>query len=174
MLKNLALILPGISITSDLLALNFYSSESKARPTKNELQTMKEFIQVVIPDSEAYSDILIHELNDDFYGFSKYLKYLIKKLDESAKLKFSNAFTELAIEEKKQIVEEGTKTGLIKKQVYNGAIYLLQLIVFAGLCDPDQSCQIIDFPGTKRDEFSTYTNFHLYNVLSTTTNGNPQ
>lgn len=173
LMKRIAYFISGLSLFPEVLYGSDMQEQNHSITSNEDLSTFQNFIEIVIPGASRYTDFLAEEICAEFYGFSKYFGYLIKNLNEQAKLKFSVSFTHLSDDNKKLIVREGTQSGLLRKQVYNGAIYLLQLIVFSGLCESDQSCGIIDFPGASRGEFQTYAADNLTNINSITSNGNP-
>lgn len=172
LLKRVAFFVSGITLFPELLDANA-KPEKEYNLSNEDLTTFQGFIEVVVPGSEKHFKYLAEEIADEFYGFNKYFRFLIKTLNSLSLEKFSLAFTHLPEVHKKQIVQFGTQTGILKKQVFNGAIYLLQLIVFSGLCSSDQSCDIIDFPGVSRGKFQTYSDVNLINANSITSNGNP-
>lgn len=173
LMKRIAYFISGISLFPELLYASELQEQNNTTTSNEDLSTFQNFIEIIIPGVSRYTNFLAEEICAEFYGFSKYFNYLIKNLNEQAKLKFSLSFTQLSDDNKKIIISEGTQNGLLRKQVYNGAIYLLQLIVFSGLCEPDQSCGIIDFPGASRGEFQTYAADNIKNITSITSNGNP-
>lgn len=173
LLKRIACFVSGIVVFPQLVNASSEPGNDKSTLTRLELETFESFLEVVIPSSKKYSKFLALEIRDVFYGFSKYFKFLIKCLDEQAETKFLLKFSQISDHEKAQIIHDGTQTGLLKKQVFNGAIYLLQLIVFSGLCERNQSCDIIDFPGASGAEFLTYGESGLNNLHAITFDGNP-
>ncbi len=172
-IKNSLWFIPALSVFPDIVPLFGKSAAIGDQTVEHKKMIFETFLKVVIPGAYGYCEFLAKAFADEFYGFSKYINYLIKDLDKSSFIGFNKSFLQLSDKDKKQIVHEGTQKGLLKKQVYNGAIYLLQLIVFAGLCEEDQSCKIIDYPGRSRGQFETYPDFQLIGVKSITSNGNP-
>ena len=172
-LKNSLWFIPALSIFPDIVPSLGNSAASDNQTGEHRKMIFETFLKVVIPGAYGYCEFLTKAIADEFYGFSKYINYLVKDLDKSSFNGYNKSFLKLNDKDKKQIVHQGTQNGLLKKQVYNGAIYLLQLIVFAGLCEDDQSCKIIDYPGKSRCQFETYPDFQLISVKSITSNGNP-
>jgi len=142
LLKNLAYILPVISFSPFIGANEESESSVSNQLTYYERESMSAFIQAVMPDSEDYCHTLLAELDEDFYGFSKYLRFLIKCLNQAAISKFNRSFTQLDIFERRAFVSETVDADNNEGQSYNNAIRTLRLIVFAGISDEGSSSQI--------------------------------
>ena len=174
LLKRIACFVSGVSIFPQFVCASNHQTDEELALDHEEMETFEAFIETVIPSSSKYVQFLAQEIHNSFYGFSKYFKFLIRNLNEQSTSIFSKGFVQLAVHEKIQIISDGTKSGLLRKQVYNGAIYLLQLIVFSGICENDQSCEIIDFPGASDRQFHTYSDVGFSNPHSISLDGNPQ
>ena len=167
------LAIPGIALSPYFAHALDTSDHIDKGITDLELTTLYHFIETIIPGTETYCPLIVGELCHEFYGFQKYIKSLTKNLNESAIQKFQRSFIGLNEPEKMMIVDEGTKEGIFKKQIFYAAIYVIQVIVFTGLSDKNQSCPIIDFPGNKRGPFVTYNHYGRLNVKTSGINGNP-
>lgn len=172
LLKRVVFLMSGISIFPEFI-YSENSSKNISTPNDIDVETFRSFIDIVIPGTEKYSKFLVEEFIDEFYGFSKYFELLVNVLNKKSNEKYNTVFSQLTLEMKKEIVRIGTESGIFKKQIFHGAIYLLQLVVFSGLCEEDQSCDIIDFPGVIQRDFQTYPEAKMNQLNSITLNGNP-
>ena len=173
LIKTLVLAIPGIVISPHYVHALENLEKIDKKISEIDKSTFFHFIRTIIPGTDHYCSSIVNELSNEFYGFKKYIPTLAKNLNDSSQQKFLRSFFELNDEEKMIVVEEGTKEGIFKKQIYYAAIYVIQVIVFTGLCEKNQSCSIIDFPGNKRGPFITYSHYDQLNVKSSGINGNP-
>jgi hypothetical protein len=150
LLKNLAYILPVVSFSPSIGANEESESSVSNQLTYYERESMSAFIKAVMPDSEDYCQALLAELDEDFYGFSKYLRFLIKCLNQAAINKFNRSFTQLDIFEKKYFLGGKIDTDIIEGQDYNNAIQILKLIAFAGIGE-DGAVHDMDFPSATNE-----------------------
>jgi len=172
-IKQMMLAIPGIILSPHYVQAFENPDNIDKKITENDIATLHHFIQTIIPGADAYCPAIVNEMSDEFYGFQKYITTLTRNLNDSSQQKFLKSFFELDDREKMIVVDEGTKEGIFKKQIYNAAIYIIQVIVFIGLCESDQSCSIIDFPGNRRGPFITYQHHDQLHVKSLGLNGNP-
>ncbi len=160
LLKNLTFILPVVSFSPSLGTNEESDRSNQNQLTSFERESISAFIQAVIPDSEDYCRALLAELDEDFYGFSKYLRFLIKCLNQAALSKFNRSFAQLDIFEIKSFLDAALDADVIDGQKYNNGIRMLKLIAFAGLSE-DGEANNLEFPNDAKD---SYPEFYLYNT----------
>ncbi len=160
LLKNLTFILPVVSFSPSLGTNEESERSNQNQLTSFERESLSAFIQAVIPDSEDYCRALLAELDEDFYGFSKYLRFLIKCLNQAALSKFNRSFAQLDIFEIKSFLDAALDADVIDGQKYNNGIRMLKLIAFAGLSE-DGEANNLEFPNDAKD---SYPEFYLYNT----------
>jgi hypothetical protein len=159
LLKNLAFIIPSISFSQSIKSNGVSDCSEDGPLTRNELDTMKAFILAVAPESDDYCDSLISELGEDFYGFTKQLRYLINHLNEVAKIRFNKSYNQLNDSEKECLLSGNSDE---EQQASGEVIDILKLIVLSGFCEDDQNNKDLDFLQSESVAASSYQNFDLF------------
>ncbi len=137
-----------------------------------ERQTILAFAQVIIP-GDLEEDLVIKMLKDPFYGFNKYLKMFIRDLNLRSKWQYgTDRFHKLNAQQREEIIENVLEKPSLMAKLYQGAILLTQIAVYAS----DKRSiphHLIDFPQEYFPNAYTYENPYEYLTESITATGHP-
>lgn len=164
LLKNLPFIAPSIAIPLSVYAADLVDETSGNQLTDEELESMRAFIKTAIPDEDDYCDALLTELSDSFYGFSHYLRFLIRNLNQSVVAKYNRPFASLDKFEQKAFLSEVSMDTEMGKHIEHGTINLLQMIVLAGLCEEEQNSQFNGIPERNDQVFNPLRYYEFLKV----------
>jgi len=118
---------------------------------------------------------LIRVFEDDYYPLARFRGALIADLCQRSDRMFNmKMFSWLNAEQRTQVVQNAISSQGVTKQLYEGAIFLVQISCYAGIYDAAGGCELIDFPGAGFPDLAnqTYSDPEGYLAYSLTNNGN--
>jgi len=136
-------------------------------------RTLIAFIETIIPGVQTESPGLTGIYYDSYYPFSPYIKIFVEDLDKASVKKFnSENFSELSVEQRKDIVEDKLSGGGITRQFTTAALFLAQLTIYTGIYNSEGVCELLDFMCTD-SETESYPDTVKYIGDPKTQDGNP-
>ena len=93
-------------------------------------------------------------------------------LNRSRRLFNDTPFVKLPNSKREEIVRHGLQAGIFKSKIYKAAIYLTQVVVYAGLYNNEGLCPVIDFNTEYNFESTTYRNYQDFLGKNITFDGN--
>ncbi len=138
-------------------------------------EVLQAFVATVIPGAPVSDPNLIRVFEDDYYPLARFRGALIADLCERSDRMFKmKMFSWLNAEQRTQVVQNAISSQSVTKQLYEGAIFLVQISCYGGIYDAAAGCELIDFPGAGFIPFAeqTYPAAERYLASSLTAKGN--
>lgn len=140
-------------------------------------QTLAAFAATVVPGQSAERDAAAAEVfHDAFYPIAPYRAFLASDLDRRAGSRFHRSFRSLQPVERTQVVSGAIGANGLTRQLYTGAIFLIQIATYGGIENDRAGCELIGFGGgyrlPTRSEL-TYAEVERFRATALTSNGNP-
>lgn len=149
-----------------------FPAEFKQDPLLVE-RALRAFVAAVIPGSDAGTPDAARALLDRRYPFARYAGFFASDLSQrSQKLHGSPAFDRLTVEQRTAVIASGLAADPTTRKLYRGAIYLVQVSIYAGIYDDDAGCRLIDFRGRYRGEETSYSDPDRFLSQPLTDSGN--
>ncbi len=135
------------------------------------------FVTTVVPGVPPDSPNLVRIFRDDWVPFAPYCSFFASDLCKRARRLYGiGRFESLSLAQRTAVVQSGLDADSTTRKLYNGAIFLAQLNVYAGIYDSARGCPLIDFPGSFKGvplADQTYPNPDDFLPRALTADGNP-
>ncbi|HEX9692772.1 MAG TPA: hypothetical protein VGA22_11790 [Gemmatimonadales bacterium] len=135
------------------------------------------FADAVVPSDGNHAHAVAAAYQDARFPLAKYAPFLASDLTRRAYATGRETpFERLTRSERTRIIEDALRVGGVTARLYGGAIFLTQIVFYAGLWCEDGSCTEIDFGGPYRFEglaAVTYPNPQAFLPTPLSANGNP-
>jgi hypothetical protein len=176
-LKSLGAVMGGVAAgcTPARLALQVYDHnfETDAGLTQ---RTLDSFVETIVPGAGGTPELRTRAFWDPAYPFAGHRAYFASDLcRRAAALHAGSRFHTLSSADRKRVVREALRADSITKRLYEGAIYLTQVAVYAGIYD-DRGVGVIGFEGANPGfpaENLTYAGPCSFLPAARTSDGNP-
>ena len=176
-LQSLGALMGGVAAgcTPARLALHVYDHnfETDAGLT---LRTLDAFVDTVVPGAGGTPEERTRAFSDPAYPFAGYHAYFASDLcRRAAALRAGSRFHTLSREDRRRVVREGLRADSITQRLYEGAIFLTQVAIYAGIYD-DRGSGVIGFEGANAGfpaEDLSYAYPRSYLPAPRTSDGNP-
>lgn len=176
-LRNLATLVGGAAAgcTPARLVLHAYDRNFERDDCLTD-RTLAAFVETVVPGAGANAAFGPRALADRAYPFAPYRAYFAADLCRRAdRVRAGSRFHALSASERRRVVRDGLGADAITRQLYEGAIFLVQIAVYAGIYDDEAGCDLIGFEGANdgldADE-ATYPDASSYMPTTRTDDGN--
>jgi hypothetical protein len=176
--KRLALAAGGLAVgcTPLRIVLRAYPDDFD-RDTELLDRVLRAFVTTVVPGVPPDSPNLARIFKDDWVPFARYCSFFASDLcGRSRKMFGTGAFHALSLARRTQVVQNGLAADSTTRKLYDGAIFLAQLSVYAGVYDSQRGCPLIDFEGAYKIvplKDQTYPNPNDFLAAALTPEGNP-
>jgi len=141
-------------------------------------RVLRAFVVTVIPGAPPEDPNLTRVFFDPFYPFAPYRSWLVWDLDRRARaLTGGTSYPDLDLGRRADVVQDALVAGDgTTARLYQGAIFLAQAAVYAGIYDDELGCPLIDFHGASGLlplEAQTYPAPGRFLPAADTADGNP-
>jgi hypothetical protein len=109
--------------------------------------TLAAFALTVVPGIAPDHPHLTRVYGDRAYPFARARDFFVADLDRRARRLEGAVFARLGPEERRAVVADGLAARGITRKVYDGAVFLTQVALYAGIYNDAAGCALIDFPG---------------------------
>ena len=114
-------------------------------------RVLRAFVDAVVPGIRLDAPDLARAFFDEDYPFAKYAAFFAAHLCRRGDELFGvGRFDALDRERRTAVVRAGLRGDAAARKLYEGAIFLAQVSVYAGIYDDERGCPLIDFPGRYR------------------------
>lgn len=135
-------------------------------------ETLFSFMKAVVPGIDDYYRRGISFYFDPEYPFHKYLSVFISDLHLHARKGYRrNRFDQLTLHQQQELIRHRSKD-LIIGNLYTGAIWFTQVIIYTGMAHPEGKSNILNFDGPYTRQDYSYENPDEYLGENLTENGN--
>lgn len=135
-------------------------------------ETLRAFVDTVIPGVEDTNPRMVEIFHDRFYKIHKFTYALARDLNKRSQKLFGSDFYRLSLKERTSIIEDGLAANAIATRLYTGAVFFAQIVIYSGLTSNEKGCELIDFKGTYH-YVPTYNNTNEFLGTPVTKTGNP-
>lgn len=176
-LRSFAVLVGGAAAgcTPARLALRVYDSNF-ANDADLTDRTLAAFVDTVVPGIQGTPASLTRAFRDPNYPFEPYRAYFASDLCRRAdRRRAGTRFHSLSVGERRRVVREGLEADSITRKLYEAAIFLTQIAVYAGIYDDAAGCDAIGFEGSNHGfpaEDLTFSDATSYLPGVLTTDGN--
>jgi hypothetical protein len=130
------------------IALHLYPEEFDEDPDIVETE-LRAFVDTVLPGITRDDGHPVRLFYDDAFPIWKYRGFFASDLCKTAGSLFGERrFCDLDEARRAAVIDEGVSSGGSLGDLYAGAIFVTQVVYFAGLYDPEGDCSFIDFKGS--------------------------
>lgn len=178
LLRTLAWVTAGLAGSACVPAeLVFNASPAPHRRDPNVVEPiLRMFVETVVPGTPVDRPGAAGVFFDPFYPLTAHRAWLARDLNDRAMQRNGQPFDGLPWSSRATIIRDGLSSQGLTRRVYNGAVFLAQVAVYAGLAHPAGACPVIGFEGpsgllTLADQ--TYANPHLFLGRTRGADGNP-
>ena len=110
-------------------------------------RTLRAFVETVLPDA-AEPELVARLFAEPALKFADYRRAFVADLRRrSLELNGTEQYEVLAPGERRDVVKAGLDSGAISGRLYNGAVFLTQVVFYGGLWHPQGACPCIGFMG---------------------------
>ena len=109
--------------------------------------TLAAFALTVVPGLDPATPHLSRVYGDRAYPFARCREFFVADLDRRARRLHGARFARLALPARHAVVADGLAARGITRRVYDGAVFLTQIALYAGIYDDQAGCALIGFPG---------------------------
>jgi hypothetical protein len=109
--------------------------------------TLAAFALTVVPGIDPDTPHLTRVYDDPAYPFARCRNFFVADLDRRARRLHAAPFARLEPGTRHAVVADGLAASGITRRVYDGAVFLTQVALYAGIYDDAAGCALIDFPG---------------------------
>jgi len=139
---------------------------------KDVKKTLFAFMNAVVPGIDDNYRKGISFYYDPEYPFHKYLSVFISDLHLHARKSYGrNRFDQLNLHQKQELIRNRSRD-LIIGNLYSGAIWFTQVIIFTGMAHPEGKSDILNFEGPYTRQNYSYDNPEEFLGNNLTENGN--
>lgn len=133
------------------ILLRAYPEEFDANPARTE-RVLRAFVLAVVPGVPAADPHLTGAFYDrELSPLPKYRAFFAADLCARASRSYGTArFAELDPEARTAVIQDGLEADATTRRLYEGAILLAQVSVYAGIYDDEAGCPLIGFEGRYR------------------------
>ena len=176
-LQSLGALMGGAAAgcTPARLALHVYDQNFETDAGLTE-RTLDAFVETIVPGAGGTPAERTRVFSDAAFPFAPHRGYFASDLCRRAAARRSDSrFHTLSPEDRRRVVREGLRADSITRRIYEGAIFLTQIAVYAGIYD-DKGAGVIGFEGANAGfpaEDLTLAGPRSYLPASRTDDGNP-
>ncbi len=177
-LRTLAWVTAGLAGSACVPAeLVFNASPAPHKRDPNIVEPiLRMFVETVVPGTPVDQPGLARVFFDPFYPLTSHRAWLARDLNDRAMQRFRQPFDGLPRSARESIIRAGLASPGLTARIYNGAVFLAQVAVYAGLTHPTGACPAIGFQGPAgvlplSDQ--TYPEPRRYLGRTRSVNGNP-
>src|SRR5262245_119241 len=110
--------------------------------------TLAAFALTVVPGIDPGHPHLARVYGDRAYPFARARDFFAADLDRRALRLRGASFTALDPAARHDVVADGLATHGLTRRIYDGAVFLTQIALYAGIYDDAGGCTLIDWPGS--------------------------
>lgn len=137
---------------------------------------LRAFVITVLPGADPRAPDLTRAFFDPAYPFAPRASYFAADLCRRSSRAFGrSAFDGLDPGRRSQIIDGALHDDATTRRLYNGAIFLAQVAVYAGIYDDSRGCDLIEFHGSRGllgPHDQRYPHPELYLAREVTADGN--
>jgi len=156
------------------IGLGAYPRAFKSGAAGRTHATLEAFAGAVVPGLTTGGSAAAR-MQDPAFGFAPYAGFFASELDRAAQRRHGESFTALRAGDQRTIVAAGLEAGGIPARLFTGAVFLAQVLSYAGAED-DTGSPLLDFPGANRAPSpgsSHYVDLDAFRATAFTPDGNP-
>jgi hypothetical protein len=138
-------------------------------------RSLQAFVLTVVPGAEQPGRI-IRAFADPALKLAPYRRILVADLDRRAHSSGSPSFEQQSAEQRTGTIQDGLASGGIAGKLYNGAVFLTQVVYYSGLWNSAAACPSIGFNGPYRGDDGPvgYPEPETFLPPALTRDGNPE
>lgn len=171
-----ALGLTAAGCTPARIVLHLYPDEFD-RDGDPRQATLRAFVLTIVPGADSHDPNLTRALTDPSFPLARYAGFLASDLSRRTTRRHRHGrFDRLSVDDRTALVAAALSEGGTTARLYQGAIYLTQIAVYAGIYDPEHGSPLVGFDGRYRFRgiaATTYPHPERYLPRALTTDGNP-
>ncbi len=148
-LKHFGLIAAGLAAacTPARVLVNAYPQTFDDDPELVD-RVLRAFVTTVIPGAAADDPDLVRALTDPDYPFAQFAAFFAADLTRRGERRFGEpAFERLTPDQRAAVIRDGLEADATTRKMYNGAVTLAQVALYAGIYDAQGGCALIGFEG---------------------------
>ena len=131
------------------LLAGWYPQEFDRDPELRD-RVLRAFVDTVIPGVPLDAPDLARAFDDPALPFADHAAFFAADLCRRAEAGWGCRFHELGQARRVAVVQQGLRSDRTSRRLYEGAIFLAQVSVFAGIYDDTRGCPLIEFEGRYR------------------------
>lgn len=178
LLRTLAWVTAGLAGSACVPAELVFNASPAPHPRDPNVvePILRMFVETVVPGTPVDRPGAAGVFFDPFYPLTPHRAWLARDLNDRAMQRHGQPFDGLPRSSRASIIHAGISGQGLTRRVYNGAVFLAQVAVYAGLAHPAGACPVIGFEGRsglRSLAAQTYPNPRLFLGPTRSADGNP-
>ena len=150
-LQRLGALAAGLAVGCTPLRVVLHDYPDEFRGTPRVEDVLRAFVTTVLPGALGNDPHLIAAFYDQALPFARYREFFASSFCERSRRVFrTSSFERLDLRQRTRVVQDGLRADGTTRKLYNGAVFLAQISVYAGIYDDERGSPLIDFEGRSR------------------------